>query len=787
MHKRSIRTWQIVTLAAFMVLTALFFLPLPDSAFHSANRDSTLILDRNETLLYELRHPDAGSQIAIPLAQTPNSCVDGLIAIEDRTFFRHPGVSARGVVRAAWQNLTAGRIVSGGSTLTQQLVSTLRGSKSHTLFGKFTEAFLALKLEQKWSKSQILERYLNSAYFGHRAYGMEAAAKTYFGKSAAELSVAECALLAGLPQSPSRLDPFTHFPQAKERQKLVLAAMQETGVLSVQEANDAFAEPLTLAEDRTDIRAPHFVMQLLDTHPEIADAPSVRTTLNITLQQEVERIVDRRLKDLAEKNVTSAAVVVLDAHTGDILSMVGSADYFDAEHDGAVNVTLAARQPGSALKPFTYALALTQGATAATTVADTEVQFQTQEGTPYTPRNYDYREHGLVRYREALANSYNIAAVRVAERVGIAALLGFLRNAGITTLTRSPEFYGLALTLGSGEVKLLELTQAYGIFPRGGFTLPIRMLADEPVQSGKSVLDPKVAWLITDILSDDSARLPEFGDEGPLNFDRPVAAKTGTTRNSRDNWTLGFTPDRIVGVWVGNADNSPMHDTSGVTGAGPIFHDVMEAAMQNLPPKEFFKPEGIIEKNVCALSGLLPSPLCPHTIQEHFIVGTEPTTQDEIYRLFPIDRRNSLLANKSCDQTFVGQKAFAVFPKEVEKWARENGWPTPPTRESPLCTRLSPIPDTPIPHPSSWIEILSPRDGASYALDPLIPDSSELIPLSAHASVEIRTIDWFVDGKKLGAAKAPDFLLKWKPTLGSHTIEARSGTFLDKRNVTVVQ
>ncbi|MDD5740342.1 MAG: penicillin-binding transpeptidase domain-containing protein, partial [Candidatus Peribacteraceae bacterium] len=456
----------------------------------------------------------------------------------------------------------------------------------------------------------------------------------------------------------------------------------------------------------------------------------------------------------------------------------------------------ASRQPGSALKPFTYALALARGDTAATTVADTAVQFLTREGTPYVPRNYDYLEHGLVRYREALANSYNIAAVRVSERVGIPTLLSFLRSAGLSTLTKTPEHYGLALTLGDAEVKLLELSQAYGIFPRGGETLHVRTILSDPTQNGTGILDPRVAWLITDMLSDPTARLAEFGESGPLNFGFPVAAKTGTTRNSRDNWTVGFTPDRIVGVWVGNADNSPMKDTSGVTGAGPIFHDVMLAAVRNLPPGDFVQPQGLTKITVCRLSGKLPTDLCPHTIDEWFIAGTEPTEPDDIYQPFLIDTRNGLLAGSGClplrssegakesDQKFVERKGLAVFPKEVEQWAREQGWPVPPSQISPLCKKISPIPNIPrptvrpygraIPNPSSWIEITQPQPSESYLLDPLVPDTQELIIFTAHASADIQTVDWYVDDKKVGTAKAPDFRFKWQPQSGTHVLSART-------------
>ena len=785
---RFTRKRHLLRLLPLFALVLIVMAPLPDAFLRPDENATTRILDRNGALLYELRSPSTGLRQPIPLSQVPPDFIAALLSIEDRGFYAHGGVSLTGIARALWQNLTSGRIVSGGSTLTQQYARIITGHAKRTFVSKATEALLALKIEQSLSKDEILERYINSAYFGHQAYGLSAAAVTYFGKTPRELSAAECALLAGLPQSPSAYDPFSHPAAALDRRDRVITAMENTKVLRPDSAQEMKKEPLSLAEDRISISAPHFVMWLLQEHPEVFEgAKEVKTTLDLNLQTETERIIEQNMKKLADRNVTSAAAVVLDAGNGDILAMVGSADYFDAEHDGAVNVAVAARQPGSALKPFTYALALAGGDTAATTVADTEAQFFTQEGNPYTPRNYDFSEHGLVRYRDALANSYNIAAIKVLERVGVANLLSFLRDAGLSTLTASPEHYGLALTLGDGEVKLLELASAYGIFPREGRTLTSRSLPDDPIERGNDILDPKIAWLITNILSDQEARLPEFGSESPLNFDFPVAVKTGTTRNSRDNWTLGYTPERIVGVWVGNADNSPMKDTSGVTGAGPIFHDLILAAARGTPPRSFRKPEGIVAETICMLSGKLPTEWCPYTKEEHFVAGTEPKEKDDIFRPFTIDTRNGLLANNSCDQRFIEAKGLAVFPKEIEKWARESGWPVPPTQESPLCVSKSPIANSSIPQSASWLEITRPQPNDSFRLDPLIPDEQEKIIFEAHASPDITAITWYVDGAKVGTAKAPDFRYAWKPSLGTFDVEARTATLSDRHVIGIVR
>jgi penicillin-binding protein 1C len=767
------------------LVAALFLWPLPAKLMQPESRAPTRVTDRHGQLLYELRHPDFGTQSFLPLTEIPPNITTALLATEDRTFFTHPGVSLRGILRAARANWQAGRIVAGGSTITQQLVRIRLQPTTRGYLYKLKEAYFALRLEHALTKNEILESYLNTAYFGHQAYGLSAASQTYFGKNVSELSLAEGALLVGLLQAPDALDPFANSQAAIKRQKTVLTALGEIGEITAENRANAEVEPLRLARDTTLIRAPHFVLWLLRKYAaEVAAATEIQTTLDLNLQTEIELIVTNELEKLADKNVTNAAVVVLDTRTGELLAEVGSADYFDDAIDGQVNIARAARQPGSALKPFVYALALARGDTAATTVSDIETQFFTAEGNPYTPRNYDYGYHGLVRYREALANSYNIAAVKVLEKVGVAKLLNLLHAAGLTTLSESPEHYGLALALGDGEVRLIELAAAYGIFVRGGATLPVQVLATEKTPPSRQILAPAVAWLVADILSDDTARLPEFGADSALSFDFPVAAKTGTTRNSRDNWTLGITPERVVGVWVGNADNSPMRGTSGVTGAGPIFHAVMETAMRDLPKRNFPQPNGIVAREICALSGKLPTEHCPARLTEKFLRGTEPREPDDIFQTFAIDKRNGQLAGASCPPQFVANKVLAVFPLELKKWARENGWPTPPTEFSELCPREIAAPAA---EQSQQITITKPNPGDSFLLDPLVPDESEKIVFEAETNNQIAAIDWLIDGEKVGTGHAPSYRIEWSPTVGSHEIAVDGFENLAKITIKVVK
>jgi penicillin-binding protein 1C len=761
------------------ILAALFLWPLPSDVLQP-HHQALRLLDRNGALLYEVRPKDGTTTDSLAYADIPQSFLSALISTEDRTFYSHFGVSVRGTARALWQDLRAGEIVSGGSTITQQLVR-LRLPPAHRgIIRKLQEMLYAVKLERHLPKNEILAQYANGAYFGHQAYGLSAAAKIYFGKRPDELSIGETAYLVGLLQSPSSYDPFQNPKPAVARWKIVLRLWRENGGITSQQEQDALKEGIHLASGRVNIEAPHFVFWLLQTRKDLPTEGDVRTTIDLPLQRAAEDIIRRRVDALKDKNVTSGAAVVLDTKTGDVLAMVGSADYFDTAHEGAVNAAVSPRQPGSAVKPFTYALAFAGGATPATTVPDVQTQFLTKEGNPYVPRNYDYEEHGLVRYREALANSYNIAAVRVLQRVGVSRLLTFLRDAGITTLGNTPEYYGLALTLGDAEVTLLDLATSYAVFPRGGETLRARTLLTDPIRQGRGVIDAQSAWLVTDILSDNAARLPEFGGDSPLAFSRPVAAKTGTTRNARDNWTMGYTPDRVVGVWVGNANNAPMRGTSGVTGAGPIFHDVMEVATQNLPKTPFERPAGIVERDVCRLSGMLPTPLCPSVIREVFEVGTEPTANDDVYQSIALDRRNGLRAGPDCPSAFVEHRTFAVLPPDVAGWARDKGWPQSPTAYSPLCQGTSAQTES-----GTWLRIVSPEANDAYERDPLIPAADQKLILRAQAAPAVASVEWFANGRKIGAGTAPDFEVSWQLRDGFWTFEARTKDLSKKVTITV--
>lgn len=657
---RSRRFW--LGVVGLFVITvvglALWLLPdLPDldRLDDGLKRPSTRIFDRHGALLYEILSPTEGRNTPVTLNDIPAHCRAAVIATEDANFYTHPGVDPVGVLRALWINLRGGEVVAGGSTITQQTARMVfLDPLDRSLKRKLQEMILAVRLETAYSKDEVLALYLNQAYFGSLAYGIEAAARAYFGKSASELSVAECAMLAGVLQAPALYDPLINPDAARERQRVALRLMFERGDLTAAEAARALDEPLAFAAAPFPIQAPHFVMavwaQLERDYPDrlYRDGLDVYTTLDLSWQQAAERVARQQLFFLNDPNQTertpvgadSAALVALDPHTGEVLAMLGSPNYFDADISGAVNGTLALRQPGSTLKPFTYAAAMDPDRpnpwTAATVIQDVVTAFTTRKGELYVPTNFGNVEHGPVTVREALASSYNIPAVAALEAVGVRSMVELAARAGMTSLWDNPDL-DLAVTLGGGEVRLLDLTQAYAILANGGYRVAPVMITRVAVRGQATLyewtppalterlIDPRVGWLITDMLADDVARTNGFGRNSLLNIGRPAAAKTGTTTDSRDNWVVGYTPSVVVGVWVGNPDNRAMVNATGLTGAGPIWHHFIRQVLAGTPPEPFPQPDGLVRVDICLPSGLLATPDCSTRRAEWFIPGTQPT------------------------------------------------------------------------------------------------------------------------------------------------------------------
>jgi 1A family penicillin-binding protein len=661
---------------------------------------SSQIYDREGKLLWELIPPTAGRRTWVPLSRVSPYLQQATIATEDRFFYANVGVDPIAVVRAVYYNVTEGKIVSGGSTITQQLARNVLLSpeerSQETISRKVREAVLAMELFRRYPKDKILEIYLNQIYYGNLAYGIEAASETYFGKPATDLTLAEAAMLAGLPQSPAIYDPFSNPEGTKARQQVVLGLMVEAGAITQAQADAAYQEELHYVTPKVTFAAPHFVVyvrQLLEARygPDLLyQQPGIRvqTTLDPRIQSIAEEEVTRQVNALSGKNVTDGAVVVLSAKTGEILAMVGSKDFNDEAIDGQVNVALRPRQPGSAIKPLTYLAAFERGWTPATMIMDVPVEYPDGAGGVYKPTNYDGKYHGPVLVRSALGNSFNIPAVKALEFVGLPALKEMAARLGITTLTRND--YGLALTLGGGEVTLLEMAGAYQAMADGGLRVPPvailrvtdslgRVIEEYHPPQGTQVLRPEHAYLMTNILADNGARTQTFGANNVLKLSRPAAVKTGTTNDYRDNWAVGYTPDIVVGVWVGNADNTKMKDVSGVDGAGPIWHNVMERALEGVPVRDFIRPATIVELEICADSGTLPSPVCPQRAREIFARDQLPLGADhDIHQMLRIDTVANCVTTQPSATNQVVERYFEVYPPDGRQWAIDHGKEQPP-------------------------------------------------------------------------------------------------------------
>lgn len=590
----------IIAYAGFAkAVSPLLKLPTKEN-FHPTQ---TVFYDRNGTELYRT----AGAHQPIPktLNEVPRPLVLATLAAEDSDFYKHRGIDPEGLARATYKNIFTND-QQGGSTITQQLIKNTYLTSDKTITRKLREMTYAVLIEQKFSKDQILERYLNEVYYGQQSYGVADAAKTYFGKDLSQLSLAESTMLAGLPSAPTLYSPLGENPQrAKQRQKYVLERMVKLNYITQADADVAFAEPLNYVKAEEVLYAPHFVFyvkqQLAKFYgDDTVDSGGLKvyTTLDLNTQKTMEQEVANGVAGVARYRATNGAAVAMNPKNGEVLGMVGSADFANDAIGGKVNVATAERQPGSSFKPLVYLNAFKQGYPAAYVLPDRPKTF----GGSFTPKNYDGAYHGNVTTRTALGSSLNIPAVEMLDKVGVQNAIDFAHQIGISTLN-DPDRYGLSLVLGGGEVKLLDLTSAYGVMANQGTsmgTASVTKVVDgsgktlyERKPQGKSVVDPGAAYMITDILSDNRARVIGFGANSPLNFPRPAAVKTGTTNDYKDNWTLGYTPSLVVGVWVGNNDGTPMQGISGVQGAAPIWNSIMQKLLAGTPIERFDQPKNV--------------------------------------------------------------------------------------------------------------------------------------------------------------------------------------------------
>ncbi len=702
-------------------------LPSVDDLRQKASQfETTHIYDRNGNLIYEIVDPNAGRRTYVKLKDISPFVLAATIATEDKDFYTNPGFDPIGIVRAMLQNYTSGETVSGASTITQQLARTLlltaeeRGQR--TVQRKAREIVLAAEITRKYSKDDILELYLNEIFYGHMAYGIEAAAETYFNTTADQLNLAQASFLAGLPQAPAIHDissnPEGTLLRNKDVLNLIYQESKTSSCIHVSNSelpicvslNEAVAAAQEIEnypfQPRTfNMPFPHWVTYIIMQLEEKYDAQTiyrsgfnVYTTLDPDLQNYAQQVVRQQVDLLVDKRATDGALVAIRPQTGEILAMVGSADFFNDAIAGQVNMSLAPRQPGSSIKPLTYAAAFEKGWTPATLLWDVPSEFPPSGDVndtrpPYQPVNYDRKFHGPVLARIALGSSYNIPAVKTLNFVGIYddpktpavdGFINFAKRMGITTLTRND--YGLSLTLGGGDVSLLELTGAYGIFANNGVRVPSYSISKVEDHLGnvvyqhetlpaEQVIKTEYAYLITNILADNEARTPGFGVNSVLRLPFPAAVKTGTTDEYRDNWTLGYTPDIAIGVWVGNADYSHMENISGVAGAAPIWADVMQWAVQKYnggSPHPFVQPPGIVDQVICTISGTVPSDKCPGQKREIFVANQPPLPKTEdLWQTVKLDVWTGLRASEVCSDFTEEKLTLKINDPWAIKWIKE--------------------------------------------------------------------------------------------------------------------
>jgi penicillin-binding protein 1C len=719
----------------------------PDELLEKSEATALVVRDSQGAILRQEATSAGLRENWVPLESISPHLIHATLASEDNDFREHGGVDWFAMARATWLNIRGRELAYGGSTLTMQLVR-LTAKTRRNPWGKLKQAVLAARLERKISKDEILEQYLNRVYYGNGAWGAEQASRLYFEKSASELSVGEASLLAVFPRGPTFYNPFRHWKRALKRREHILGLMKSHGYLDTQTRDLALRTPISVSKKRPNFRAPHFAEFVKGRLPEgFRVGTEVQTTLDYALQRKVELAVRSHVGKMSSRNLTQASVVVLRNSDGAILSMVGSADYNDAQAKGAFNGVTARLRPGSTLKPFVYAAAMEQGDTPATMAYDLALPADAHQF--YTK---DVKSHGFARYRESLAGSYNLSAVHTLQRVGIPAALDKLRKAGLWTLDKPDSEYDWGLAIGHAEVRLLDLTAAFSTFGRGGTPLKVRAIEkvtrtdgktySEPVTKAERVYREEVAYQIFDILSDADARKPMFGDRVPMNLPYPVALKTGTTKAYTDLWAVGTTAEYTVGVWGGNFDGSPTHQVMSLQGATPLLRAVYTAiAVRYGDPTAPPRPDAIVSAEVCPLSGKLPGPHCDHRKSEIFVSGVLP--------------------QETCDwhQMVCGEETI-VYPTVLRGWVDFYGLSQEPTcEEGAIATTEM----------GDGIRIVAPVPDAHFLLEAHRPAKFQMPPLAAlPARAEVQ---WFINDVPAD---------EWIPTVGEHKVKVARGESTDE-------
>lgn len=751
--------------AIFVLLWVLF--PYPAShldAYPAGER----VVDRHGALLRVFPSRQGEYRLPVPLREMSPWLLKATVAVEDRRFYSHPGVDPVAIVRAAWQNVARGRIHSGASTLSQQLVRMLE-PRPRTLRTKAIEAFCALQLETQRTKDQLLEAYLNLAPYGGNLRGVEAASLRYFGKSARDLSLSEASLLAGLPQSPSTLRPDRHYERALKRRRVVLDAMAHEGLIDAARLEETLAHRPPVRAHAWPFRAPHLA-ELARARRPFGGGPRELPTVT-TLDPEIQVLAERRLGEFfladprARRNL-SGGLVVLEVETGAVRALVGSPDYFSLERRGALNATIQRRSPGSALKPFLYALAFSAGVVGPDgLLVDTPLQV-----AAYVPENYDRRFHGPVTAREALSLSLNVPAVRLQWKLGTETVLNALHRLGLKTLDRPARDYGLALALGAGEVRLLDLAAAYATLVRLGRHLPWRVLGDAglhepaPDREARQLLSPGACRLVLECLSGDAHLVRAIPDR-TVGDDTFLGYKTGTSFGLRDAWAVAFTRHHVIGVWVGDPRGRSTPGLVGASAALPVAASIAAELARDRPgrvPGDGRLDELLRSWPICATSGYPAGKACPRTLAGKFPRGSPLPEVCSLHRKIRVEPLSGREVCAACTRGRATRKQVVeVWPNEVESWLSRHGV----HRGGGLPAH---DPDCPVATAIGRPTILSPTDGSEF----LISQSSSAgrtLFLAAAASGEVTRLHWFVDGELLARADPLDEV-PWKLQRGSHEI-----------------
>lgn len=739
-------------------------LPLP-SWLAAGPPASRILTDREGGSLFIA----PGTSIPIRLDAIDPLLVRATLAAEDRRFFRHPGIDPLALARAAGISLRRGRPLGGASTITMQTVRLARGRPSGFV-SRIEEIGWSLVLEAHRSKGEILEAFLNRAPYGGGTIGVAAASQRWFGKSPAVLSAAEAALLAAVPRAPTRLNPARNPDEARAARNEVLARMARRGWISSQDAAAAAVAPLDLAPPAAPPRAPHFCDWVMESAPAVTGEGRVVTTLDPAVQAIAESALRDRIAKLGTRRIGGGAVVVLDSHDASILALVGSPDY-GSRDAGEFDAALARRQPGSAVKPFTYAIAFASGLRPSSILADVPVSYEGTDGV-FSPRNYAGTFAGPVPARLALANSWNVPAVEVLRRVRLEEVArGFTR---VGLLDSDPRRLGLGLTLGAGEVSLLDLAAAYATLARGGRYIAPHAIAGMNGVESHAALDPiSCAW-VNEILSDPAARAASFGRGGPLEMSG-IAAKTGTSSDWRDAWAILYSSRATVAVWMGNPDGAGTDRVTGVEGPAFVARAIIERIATDPIASPFPVPEGIEKRAVCPLSGCAADDDCPQVDWESFRVDDPPLAQCQVHIVRTIDTATGLLARPCTPVARQRRVAFVQLPDRFALWQADHGHPLPPTGTTEcLCGRAdcSPL-DSPSPAhgvATAEVVIIRPIDGTVIACDPTIPETQQALALEATAPPGAE-ITWRVDGSLQGRTRDGGRLF-WHPTPGEHRITA---------------